>query len=210
MRQAAVYGLGVAAEHSRALDEASLQQAAQKLIEVIDHPLAFGEDNATASDNAVSALGKVCRRSEAIAAVGLPRWLAKLPLGADKEEARAVHKTLVEMCEATNVNLLGASQERLPEIICVFGQVLDSDVLDDDIAPRIVNILRQVRQGLPHVLQALPTHPGCEADAGAAHDARARALELAAIHTSSAACVAGTRFVDVCGAGGGNRAPVSG
>lgn len=159
VRQAAVYGLGVAAEHSRALDEASLQQAAQKLIEVIDHPLAFGEDNATASDNAVSALGKVCRRSEAIAAVGLPRWLAKLPLGADKEEARAVHKTLVEMCEATNVNLLGASQERLPEIICVFGQVLDSDVLDDDIAPRIVNILRQVRQGLPHVLQALPTHP---------------------------------------------------
>ena len=187
-----------------------LQQAAQKLIEVIDHPLAFGEDNATASDNAVSALGKVCRRSEAIAAVGLPRWLAKLPLGADKEEARAVHKTLVEMCEATNVNLLGASQERLPEIICVFGQVLDSDVLDDDIAPRIVNILRQVRQGLPHVLQALPTHPRfAKLTPGSARRSSARSRAMA-VHTSSAAASQEPGSSMSVAPEGGNRAPVSG
>ena len=159
VRQAAVYGLGVLAEHSRTADEATLQQAAAKLLEVVDHPLAFGEDNATASDNAVSALGKVCRRSEAIATHVLPRWLSKLPLGADKEEARSVHKALVEMVEATNLALMGANHERLPEIICVFGQLLDTELLEDDVAPRVGNILRQIRQGLPQVLQALPSHP---------------------------------------------------
>jgi hypothetical protein len=70
-----------------------------------------------------------------------------------------VHKALVEMDEATNLALMGANHERLPEIICVFGQLLDTELLEDDVAPRVGNILRQIRQGLPQVLQALPSHP---------------------------------------------------
>ena len=160
VRQASVYGLGVLAQHSRTLDDATMQQAANRLLEVVDDPLAFSEDNASASDNAVSALGKLCRRSEGIAVHVMPRWLSKLPLKTDKEEARAVHRTLVELCEATNAALLGANHERLPEIICVFGQILDTELLEDEYEERVINILRQIRTGLPHVLQALPQHPG--------------------------------------------------
>jgi len=159
VRQAAVYGLGVLAQKSRVADDNVLNQSAQKLLEVIESPVAFSEDNATASDNAVSALGKLCVRSENIAKHCLPRWLSKLPLSADKEEARTVHTSLVDMCEQTNIHLLGASNERLPEIICVFGQVLGTELLEDEVQPRVINLLKQCRNALPKVLQALPSHP---------------------------------------------------
>ena len=165
VRQAAVYGLGVLADQKAlgrplTFDEAAQQQAAQALIQVIESPGAFEEDNATASDNAVSALGKMCKLSETIAAAALPRWLKVLPLGADKSEAVVVHKHLLEMVEASNTHLLGASHERLPDIICVFGQILGTDVSDDDQKRRISHVLKQVHAGLPHVLQGLPQHPG--------------------------------------------------
>lgn len=161
VRQAAVYGLGVLAEHgpNDQFDDAMQQQACMRLLATVEHPEAYSEDNASASDNAVSALGKLCQRSPTIAAAAMPRWLARLPLQADREEARTVHGKLIELCEATNTHLLGASHERLPDVICVFGQLLGTDLIDDDHALRIGNILKQVRSGLPHVLQALPTHP---------------------------------------------------
>jgi len=162
VRQAAVYGLGVLAQHDNgaAFDATAQQHAAQRLIEVIEAPDAFSEDNASASDNAASALGKLCKRSPEIGAVALPRWAAKLPLRADKEEARAVHKLLVEFVEASNTALMGASMERLPDVICIFGQVLGTDLVDPEVETRICNLLKQVRAGLPHVLSALPTHAG--------------------------------------------------
>ena len=164
VRQAAVYGLGVLADQKAlgrpiTFDEALQQQAAQALIQVIESPGAFEEDNATATDNAVSALGKLCKLSDTIAAAALPRWLKVLPLGADKSEAILVHKHLIEMVGRAT-HLLGASHERLPDIICVFGQILGTDVSDDDQARRISHLLKQVHAGLPHVLQGLPQHPG--------------------------------------------------
>ena len=161
VRQAAVYGLGVLAEHGGAhFDTTMQQQAAQALMELVSKPDAFEEENASASDNAVSALGKLCKVSEPIAAAALPRWVGCLPLKADKEEARACHTMLVEWVEASNQHVLGAATERLPDIICIFGQVLNTDWIEEALGPRIGALLKQVRNGLPHVLQALPQHAG--------------------------------------------------
>ena len=68
-------------------------------------------------------LGKLCKRSESIGAALLPRWLGFLPVRIDKQEAREVHKMLVEFVAGSNVHLLGGATERLPDVICVFGQV---------------------------------------------------------------------------------------
>jgi len=162
VRQAAVYGIGLLAEHaSEEVFTAALQeQAAQTMLAVCNSPAAYSEEAAPATDNAVSALGKLCKRSEAISAVALPRWLGALPLKADKGEALVVHRSLCEMVEASNPHLLGASHERLPDIICVFGQILGTDLVDEEVSPRITHLLKQVHSGLPHVLQGLPAHPG--------------------------------------------------
>ena len=136
-----------------------VHNAGSILLQLVEAPEAFSDENASASDNAVSALGKLCRRSDSIGAAALPRWLTQLPLRADCEEARAVHRMLVELCEATNTHLLGPSDERLPEIVVVFGKVLGTDLVDEETGARIANLLKQIRNGLPHVLQALPAHP---------------------------------------------------
>ena len=47
---------------------------------MIDAPGANEEDNASASDNAVSALGKLCRRADPVGQQFFPRWLSALPL----------------------------------------------------------------------------------------------------------------------------------
>ena len=162
VRQAAVYGLGVLAqcEMTGAFDANTMRMAAERLLQVVEDPVAFSEEHASASDNAVSALGKLCKRSEEVGAAALPRWLATLPLQTDKEEARAVHKLLVELVEGTSTALLGAGMERVADVVVVFGQVLGTELVDDDVGARIGALLKKIHSGLPHVLQALPSHPG--------------------------------------------------
>ena len=187
VRQAAAYGIAMLGErcNDATFTEAMMQQAAQALVLAVDAPGAWEEEHASASDNAISALGKICKRSDAIGAVGWPRWLEALPLRADREEARHVHATLCEQVEKSNTQLLGANHERLPDVICVFGRLLGTDLIADEYLPRIGHLLKQARtrtrpgpsrsaapphppspplaaqvhSGLPQVLQQLPSHP---------------------------------------------------
>jgi len=161
VRQAAAYGIAMLGErcNDATFTEAMMQQAAQALVLAVDAPGAWEEEHASASDNAISALGKICKRSDAIGVVGWPRWLEALPLRADREEARHVHATLCEQVEKSNTQLLGANHERLPDVICVFGRLLGTDLIADEYLPRIGHLLKQVHSGLPQVLQQLPSHP---------------------------------------------------
>ena len=70
-----------------------------------------------------------------------------------------MHKTLVDLCEATSAALLGSSNERLPQILCVFARILGTDLVEEETSRRMVHLLGQIRTGLPQVLQSLPSHP---------------------------------------------------
>jgi len=120
---------------------------------------AFDDENVAATENAVSALGKLCKRHESIAQGALPLWLSFLPIQHDKQEARVVHAMLIELVQASNTALLGASMERLPAIICVFGRILYTDKVEPEASAQIAALLKQVHGGMPHVLQSLPQSP---------------------------------------------------
>ena len=45
-------------------------------------------------------------------------------------------------------------------LMAVFGQILGTETIDDELTTRVVHLLKQVHQGLPHVLQQVPSHPG--------------------------------------------------
>eukprot|EP00966_Prymnesium_polylepis_P006722 154917-Prymnesium_polylepis.1 len=66
---------------------------------------------------------------------------------------------LVDFVAASNPHLLGPQTERLPDVICVFGMVLGTDLISEEASTIISGLLKQVHTGLPHVLQALPQHP---------------------------------------------------
>lgn len=59
LRQAAVYGLGIAAQHRADAFRPVAQQSSQLLLAIAAAPDAHSDTNANATDNAVAALGKV-------------------------------------------------------------------------------------------------------------------------------------------------------
>ncbi|XP_013628816.1 PREDICTED: importin-5-like isoform X2 [Brassica oleracea var. oleracea] len=128
VRQAAVYGLGVCAEFGGSVFKPLVGEALSRLNVVIQQPNARQSENAMAYDNAVSAVGKICLFHR------------------DSIDS----SQLCSMVERQDVDLLGPNNQYLPKIITVFAEVLTGkDVVTQETAGRMVNILRQLQQTLP-------------------------------------------------------------
>ncbi|KAF5735699.1 hypothetical protein HS088_TW15G01214 [Tripterygium wilfordii] len=152
VRQAAVYGLGVCAEFGGSVFQPLVGEALSRLNVVIRHPSALQPENVMAYDNAVSALGKICRfhRDSIDAAQVVHAWLNCLPIKGDLIEAKVVHEQLCSMVERSDRELLGPNNQCLPKIIAVFAEVLcGKDLASEQTASRMVNLLRQLQQTLP-------------------------------------------------------------
>ncbi|KAH7372426.1 hypothetical protein KP509_17G003600 [Ceratopteris richardii] len=153
VRQAAVYGIGVCAEFGGANFKPMVGEALEKLKLVISQPAAFHADNVMATDNAVSALGKICEfhRDVIDATQVMPAWLSCLPIRADLVEAKIVHEQLCSLMERSDPILLGSNGQYLPKIIAVFAEVISSgnDLATSETISRIANILRHIQQTMP-------------------------------------------------------------
>ncbi|GAB4835111.1 hypothetical protein Ancab_000019 [Ancistrocladus abbreviatus] len=153
VRQAAVYGLGVCAEFGGSVFKPLVGEALSRLNVIIRDPSALQPENVMAYDNAVSALGKICQfhRGSIDSAQIIPAWLSCLPIKGDLIEAKVVHDQLCTMFERSDVELLGPNNQYLPKIIGVFAEVLSAgrDLVTEETANRMINLLRQLQQTLP-------------------------------------------------------------
>ncbi|KAJ7541709.1 hypothetical protein O6H91_10G072300 [Diphasiastrum complanatum] len=153
VRQAAVYGIGVCAQFGGSKFVPVVREALARLNEVISQPSSRDADNVMATDNAVSALGKICQfQRECIdVAQVLPAWLSFLPVKGDLVEAKLVHEQLCVMVERSDPYLLGLNYQFLPKVISVFAEVLagGTELVTEQTANRIVNLLRHLQQTMP-------------------------------------------------------------
>ncbi|KAI3697013.1 hypothetical protein L6452_29707 [Arctium lappa] len=153
VRQAAVYGLGVCAEHGGSVIKPLVGEALSRLNVVIRHPNALQPENVMAYDNAVSALGKVCQfhRDSIDSAQVIPAWLSCLPIKGDLIEAKVVHDLLCSMVERSDMELLGPNNQYLPKIVSIFAEILcaGKELASEQTASRMINLLRQLQQTLP-------------------------------------------------------------
>ncbi|KAH9326987.1 hypothetical protein KI387_007165 [Taxus chinensis] len=152
VRQAAVYGIGVCAEFGGAKFKPLVGEALSRLNVVISQSNARDADNVMATDNAVSALGKICQfhRDSIDAVQVIPAWLSCLPIKGDLIEAKIVHELLCSMVERSDAELLGPNNQYLPKIVAVFAEVLcaGKDLATEQTIARMVNLLRQLQQTL--------------------------------------------------------------
>jgi len=102
VRRAACYGLAVCAGKAGAGFAESAQQALGQLHAVVAAQGSREEENKEATDNAIDAIGRICKHHAATVdtAQVLPVWVAWLPLTADEECAQASHAMLAELIEA--------------------------------------------------------------------------------------------------------------
>ena len=155
IRQCSAYGLGVAAQSYGETFAPVCATAVEKLMQAIQAPDARTSDYASSTDNAVSALGKVCAYQANAPGVDthslVAFWLAQLPLRTDKSEAKAVHDQLCAWLEAGDARLLGKDNENLPRIMVVVATILGigTSVVSEQSTNKLMAILGKLVRSLP-------------------------------------------------------------
>uniref|UniRef100_A0A3Q1LV36 Importin 5 n=2 Tax=Bos TaxID=9903 RepID=A0A3Q1LV36_BOVIN len=149
VRQAAAYGLGVMAQYGGDNYRPFCTEALPLLVRVIQSADAKTKENINATENCISAVGKMmkfkpdCVNVEEV----LPHWLSWLPLHEDKEEAVQTFNYLCDLIESNHPIVLGPNNTNLPKIFSIIaeGEMHEAIKHDDPCAKRLANVVRQVQ-----------------------------------------------------------------
>lgn len=150
VRQAAAYGIGVMAQFcSKDFSQACLD-ALPLLTLSIQAPDAKQDlHNINATENAVSAVSKICKFVDTGVTLDtvLPLWFSWLPITEDKEEAPHVYSYLCDLIESNNLLILGPDNSNLPRIVSIIAEVCVEDALMDgeQVLLRLLSIARHVQ-----------------------------------------------------------------
>ncbi|KAL6755245.1 armadillo-type protein [Haematococcus lacustris] len=153
LRQCAVYGLGILAAKAPEAFRPFVPEALQRILHVIGAPNAKEEDNQLATDNALSALGKILEfHSDAIDSGAVTQaWLGGLPLLGDVVEAAVQHDLLARLLEARDPRLLGANGASLPRVLGVLVTILGhgTRLVSGDVGKRLALQLHSLQPSVP-------------------------------------------------------------
>uniref|UniRef100_A0A8B9QS90 Importin-5 n=3 Tax=Aves TaxID=8782 RepID=A0A8B9QS90_APTOW len=149
VRQAAAYGVGVMAQFGGDSYHPFCTEALPLLVRVIQSPDAKTKENVNATENCISAVGKImkfkpdCVNVEEV----LPHWLSWLPLHEDKEEAVHTFSYLCDLIESNNPVVLGPNNSNLPRIFSIIadGEIHEAIKHEDPCTKRLANVVRQVQ-----------------------------------------------------------------
>uniref|UniRef100_A0A3Q1F5X6 Karyopherin (importin) beta 3 n=1 Tax=Acanthochromis polyacanthus TaxID=80966 RepID=A0A3Q1F5X6_9TELE len=149
VRQAAAYGVGVMAQYGGENYRPFCTEALPLLIRVIQAADSRSKENVNATENCISAVGKVMRFRPECVNVNeiLPHWLSWLPLNEDKEEAVHTFDFLCDLIESNNPIVLGPDNSNLPKIFLIIadGVANESVKSEDACSKRLANVIRQVQ-----------------------------------------------------------------
>uniref|UniRef100_A0A8C7GJ32 Karyopherin (importin) beta 3 n=1 Tax=Oncorhynchus kisutch TaxID=8019 RepID=A0A8C7GJ32_ONCKI len=149
VRQAAAYGVGVMAQYGGENYRPFCTEALPTLLGVIQSPDSKVKENVNATENCISAVGKVMRFRPECANVNeiLPHWLSWLPLNEDKEEAVHTFDFLCDLIESNNPIVLGPDNANLPKIFQIIAEGVANESVksEDACSKRLANVIRQVQ-----------------------------------------------------------------
>nr|XP_057906646.1 importin-5 [Doryrhamphus excisus] len=149
VRQAAAYGVGVMAQYGGENYRPFCTEAIPMLVRVIQAADSRAKENVNATENCISAVGKVMRFRPECANVNeiLPHWITWLPLNEDKEEAVHTFDFLCDLIESNNPIVLGPENSNLPRLFGIIadGVANESVKHEDACSKRLANVIRQVQ-----------------------------------------------------------------
>ncbi|KAK1753523.1 armadillo-type protein [Echria macrotheca] len=137
IRQAAAYGIGIAAHHGGPAWSAFLGGAIQVLFEALQFPDARSEDNVYATENACAAIAKVLHfNAAAVPSVDqvIAEWFKYLPITNDEEAAPYAYAYLAELIDKQHPVVVSQAAA----VFVFVGQALEADALSGQTAARVV------------------------------------------------------------------------
>jgi importin-5 len=162
VRQAGVFGLGLAAQFGENAVTPHVPQIFQTLQAVIEAPGSREGGAANCTENAVAAVGKVLQFQAANCGVPieslLPLWLSWFPMAVDEVESKISYAqfcTFLEDPTYSAIMLGGEELVNLPKIYEVLGAAYRSDFTDDNLDTRLLALFVHMQATYPdHVTQA--------------------------------------------------------
>ncbi|KAE9552189.1 hypothetical protein FO519_004604 [Halicephalobus sp. NKZ332] len=166
VRQAAAYGVGVMGLSPHHAYNHFLSGAVERLVAMISRPDSRStEESIIATENAISAVGKILKHSNAVDAnLVIPTFLSWLPVWEDTEETPHVYDYFCDLVESNHPAVLGENNSNLPSVVNIILQAFHHDAFDDstELAIKtkqrcagIIKVLSQNREIFEAILSSL-------------------------------------------------------
>mmetsp|Transcript_4208 Transcript_4208/g.6242 ORF Transcript_4208/g.6242 Transcript_4208/m.6242 type:complete len:1084 (+) Transcript_4208:42-3293(+) len=152
VRQAAVWGIGMAALAMGTDFKRHADKALKCLIKVINSQDSRGEEFGESTEVAIRSVGTICRVMEksapnAVAQI-LPMWLSWLPVSRDEDDAQYVHKTLLYFLENPNSPIYGKGRANLQKVLSILAKISNTEYIDDKTQRDISQLVGKISNGL--------------------------------------------------------------
>ncbi|GFN79969.1 importin-5 [Plakobranchus ocellatus] len=149
VRQAAGYGIGMIGQHGGELYADVCAECIPRLVSVIEHEEAKSVENAPATDNAISAVVKICQFNSSKVNVEeiLARLVSWLPILSDAEEAEHVYSYFCDLLDKNHPGIMGQNAANLPKVVAIIGETLHRELVPEDtpLYQRLLNVVKQVQ-----------------------------------------------------------------
>ena len=112
---------------------------------LIQHPDARKDENILCTENAISALGKVCHFAPDSVNLTemIPFWVNALPIIHDEAEAEHSYAYFLELLEGSfSEAVLGQSNQNLPKVVSILSAALFTKFLKEDLESRVIAALQ--------------------------------------------------------------------
>ncbi|KAF9578472.1 hypothetical protein BGW38_005703, partial [Lunasporangiospora selenospora] len=144
VRQAACYGIGLCGEFGGPEYAEVCNAALAPLFQVINAPQSKAIDNVYVTENAISAVTKICKFNNSKFDVNtvLPLWIQTLPLLHDEDEAPTTYTYLLDLIDAQHPAVLGLNNINMPHLVTVMVEALVAGIVPEPIASRMVHMMK--------------------------------------------------------------------
>ncbi|VBB81386.1 Putative importin beta-3 subunit [Podospora comata] len=148
IRQAAAYGIGVAARHGGEQWATFLAGTLQYLFQLMQVPDARNEDNVYATENACAAIAKILHyNASAVPNANqiIDQWINYLPICNDEEAAPYGYLYLADLISKQHASI--AAPGRAAQIFVYVAQALEGETLSGQNAARVVAATKLLLEG---------------------------------------------------------------
>ncbi|KAF9289191.1 hypothetical protein BGZ68_009889 [Mortierella alpina] len=155
VRQAAAFGLGKMGMYGGPMYAEVCSAALTPLFQVIHEPGSRTLENVFATENAISAVTKICRFNSSQFDVNtvLPSWVQTLPIVHDEEEAPFVYAYLMDLVERQHPSVLGLNNVNVPHLVTVMVEALVAGVVPEPTTTRMVRALKSALDNMAPTLK---------------------------------------------------------
>ncbi|KAF9394692.1 hypothetical protein CPC16_010607 [Podila verticillata] len=144
VRQAACYGVGLCGQFGGPEYAEVCGASLTPLFQVINAPESRAIENVYVTENAISAVTKICKFNSSKFDVNtvLPSWVQSLPLLNDEDEAPTTYTYLLDLIDAQHPSVLGLNNVNMPHLVTVMVEALVAGIIPEPIATRMVHTLK--------------------------------------------------------------------